>query len=270
MRMKLSDFHLEAHAITLGSALAILICGWLVAGWIALGVRRAGERSGRVSPTLLPLLHKMTRLSLLAIVVMAALEKLGVQTDGLFAIVGAAGLAIGLALKDTVSDIAAGVVLLTLRPFEVGDGVDIGGTSGVINEIGLFQTTLTSFDGVPIMLNNSSVRTATIQNFARAQVRRVDLEIGISYSDNISTAKTAIESVLAADQRVLNEPAIVVDTLRLDDSAVVLLARYHTKAEDFFTAKLELTRAIKERLDREGISIPFPQRDIHLIKDGAA
>lgn len=269
------DYHLiatqlEHHAYTAGKALAILVIGWIIAGWIAGAVRRAMERSGRVSQTLLPLLYKITRIVLLAIVVVAALDKVGVNTSGLFAMLGAAGLAVGLALKDTVSDVAAGVVLLILRPFDVGEGVDIGGTSGVITEIGLFQTSLLSFDGIPITINNSAVRTATIQNFARAQTRRADLEIGIGYSDDIGLAKAAIAAVLQADERVLQDPAPLIDTLQLGDSAVVLLVRYHTTAADFFVTKLEMTRQIKERLDREGISIPFPQRDIHLLKSEVA
>jgi small conductance mechanosensitive channel len=265
-----SSFNLEARAITIGSALLILVFGWVLASWSASAVRKATQRSGRLSPTLVPLFYKLTRLSLLLVATMAALEKLGVQTSGLFAVIGAAGLAIGLALKDTVSDVAAGVVLLVLRPFDVGEAVDIGGTGGVVSAIDFMQTKLTSFDGIPIVLNNSAVRTAIIQNFSRAQTRRIDLEIGIGYGDDIGKAKAAIEDVLNAEARVLEEPAILVNTIALGDSSVVLLARCTTKAADFWNTKLDLIRSIKERLDGVGISIPFPQRDVHLIKETAA
>ncbi len=270
MNINISQEEFEQYAIALGSALAILVIGWIVAGWIGSTVRKAALRNGRLSPTLVPLFAKLARLTVIVIVVMAALEKLGVQTSGVFALIGAAGLAIGLALKDTVADVAAGVVLLVLRPFDVGEAVDIGGTGGVVTAIDIMQTKLTSFDGIPIVLNNSAVRTSTIQNYSRAETRRIDLEIGIGYGDDIGKAKAAIEDVLNSEPRVLKDPAILVNVTSLGDSAVVLLARCTTNAADFFGTKLDLTRAIKERLDQESISIPFPQRDLHMITDKAS
>ncbi|MEY4546328.1 MAG: hypothetical protein RL685_2523 [Pseudomonadota bacterium] len=266
MNLNLADLELQQRAIALASSLAILVIGWMLATWAGVAVRKAGARSRWSSPTLVPLFAKLTRMGLLLVVAVSALEKLGVQTSGLFAALGAAGLALGLALKDTVADVAAGVVLLVLRPFDVGETVDVGGTTGTVTAIDIMQTELTSLDGVPVVLNNSSVRTAIIQNFSRAQTRRIDLRIGIGYADDIGHARAAIEDVLRADPRVLSEPAVLVNTLELGDSAVVMLARCSTKAADFWDTKLDLTRAIKERLDREGISIPFPQRDVHLIK----
>lgn len=265
MNLELSAIDLQRRAIAIGGALLILILGWMLASWAGSAVRRASEHNQRVSPTLVPLFAKLTRLSLLLVVCVAALDELGIQTSGIFAALGAAGLALGLALKDTVSDVAAGVVLLVLRPFDVGEAVDIGGTGGVVTAIDILQTKLTSFDGVPVVLNNSAVRTSIIQNYSRAQTRRVDLEIGIGYADDIGKAKVAIEAVLSAEPRVLREPPILVNTVKLGDSAVILLARCMTKAPDFWDTKLDLTRAVKERLDREGISIPFPQRDVHWV-----
>lgn len=269
MNFDLSNIDLEERAIAIGSALLILVIGWMLAGWASSAVRKTSERSGRLSPTLVPLFAKLTRLALLLLVLIAALEKVGVETSGLFALIGAAGLAIGLALKDTVADIAAGVVLLVLRPFDLGEAVDIGGTGGVVTAIDILETKLTSFDGIPIVMNNSAVRTSIIQNYSRAQTRRIDLNIGIGYGDDIGKARAALEDVLKADARVLTDPAILVKTVALGDSSVVLLVRFTTKAADFWDAKLDLTRAIKERLDREGISIPFPQRDVHLIQGAA-
>jgi small conductance mechanosensitive channel len=265
-----SNIDLEQTALAIGSALLILVFGWILAGWVGSVVRKASERSGRLSPTLVPIFAKLARLSLLLVVVVAALEKVGVQTSGLFAMIGAAGLAIGLALKDTVSDVAAGVVLLVLRPFDVGEAVDIGGTGGTVTAIDILQTKLTSFEGVPIVINNSAVRTAIIRNFSRAYTRRIDLEIGIGYRDDIGKAKVAIESVLHAEPRVLLDPPSAVNTLALRDSAVVLLVRFTTKAADEWDTKLDLTRAIKERLDAEGISMPYPQREVHLLRGTAA
>ena len=270
LNLDLSRTDLQGYAIAFASAFGILIVGWLLAGWAAGAVRKAGTRSERLSPTLVPVFAKLARMAVLTIVIIAVLEKLGVQTSGLFAMIGAAGLAVGLALKDTVSDIAAGVVLLVLRPFDVGEEVDIGATGGVVTAIDLFQTKLTTLDGIPIFINNSAVRTAIIKNHSRAKIRRVDLEIGIGYGDDIGKAKAAIEDVLRSEARVLKDPAFLVNTSALSDRAVVLLVRYSTSAADSFDAKLDLTRAIKERLDREGITLPFPQRDVHMIPVKAA
>lgn len=207
MDFDLSTIDLQHRAIAIGRASLSLVLGWLFAAWAGSAVRRASEYNQRVSPTLVPLFAKLTRLSLVLVVVVAALDKLGIQTSGISAGLGAAGLALGLTLKDAVSDVAAGVVLLVLRPFDVGEAVDIGGTGGVVSAIDILQTKLTSFDGVPVVLNNSAVRTAIIQNYSRAQTRCVDLEIGIGYADDIGKAKIAIEAVLAAEPRVLLDPA---------------------------------------------------------------
>lgn len=269
MNFDLSKLNLEAYAVNAGAALAILIIGWIIAGWVGSIVRRASTRSGRISPTLVPLFAKLTRLTILAVVILAALNKVGVETSGVFAMLGAAGLAVGLALKDTVADVAAGIFLLVLRPFDVGEAVDIGGNGGMVSAIDIFQTKLTSFDGVPVVLNNSSVRGAVIQNYSRAEKRRIDLEIGISYGDDIGKAIAAITQVLEADQRVLKDPAYFVNTTSLGDSAVVILTRCTTLAADFWSTKCDLTRAIKEKLDQEGVSIPFPQRDVHMFQASA-
>ncbi len=268
MNFDFSNIDIEQHAITFGSALLILVLGWIIASWAGSLVRRATQR--RLSPTLVPLFAKLTRLGLLVVVVMAALDRVGVETTGLLAALGAAGLAIGLALRDTVADVAAGVVLLVLRPFDVGHAVDIGGTGGVVTGIDILQTKLTSFEGVPIVINNSAVRTSIIQNYSGAKTRRIDLEIGISYGEDIGKAKAAIEAVLAAEERVLRDPPVLVNTTALQDHAVVLLVRCTTLASDFLTTKLDLTRAIKERLDSEGVKHPFPQRNVHVIQQKVA
>lgn len=270
MTIDFSKLDIEPYAVSAGSALAILVVGWIIAGAAAGAVRRLSERSARVSPTLVPLFSRLTAVVLRLAVLLAALEKLGVDTSGFFAVIGAAGLAIGLALKDTVSDVAAGVILLILRPVDVGETASIGGTIGTIDSIDIFQTTLTTPDGIPVVLNNSSVRGAKIENFSRAQLRRADLEIGIGYGDDIGKAQRAIETVLDGDSRVLKDPSYLVNTQTLGDSAVILLVRYTTAAPDFFGTKLDITRAIKEKLDAEGISFPFPQQDVHLIQGDVA
>lgn len=260
MNFDVSKLHVEEYAINFGAAFAILVIGWMLAGWLGGVVRQATTRSGRISPTLIPLFAKLTRLAILAVVILAALNKVGVETSGVFAMLGAAGLAVGLALKDTVSDVAAGIVLLVLRPFDVGDAVNIGATGGTVMAVDIFQTRLTSFDGVPIVVNNSAVRTAVIQNFSRAQQRRVELEVGIGYADDIAKAIAAIRETLAVDARVIKEAGTIVATKNLADGAVMIVARWTTRAADFEPSKFDAMRAIKERFDREGITLPAANR----------
>jgi small conductance mechanosensitive channel len=260
MKFDLSHVDLAQYAIGASSALVILVVGWFVAGRLASLVHRYAQGGGRISPTVAPLFEKVTRLAIQAVVTLAALEKLGVQTSGLFAMLGAAGLALGLALKDTVSDVAAGIVLLVLRPFDLGEAVDIGPTSGTVTAIDIFQTKLLSAEGVPIVINNSAVRTAVIRNYSRAQLRRIDLEIRIGYGADIAKARAAIREVLEADSRVLAQPAIEVNSLALTDDAVVLLARCTTRSADFWNTKLDLVHTIVEALARAGIKLPAPQR----------
>lgn len=270
MKLDLSKLNLEQYSVNAVSALAILVIGWMVAKWLGSLVRRALSRGQHISPTLTPLFAKLTRLAILTVVVSAALHRLGVETSGVFAMLGAAGLAIGLALKDTVSDAAAGIVLLVLRPFDVGDAVNIGSNGGVVKAIDIFQTRLTSFDGVPYVINNSAVRTAVVQNFSRAENRRIELNIGIGYGDDIARAIAAITAVLQAEPRILPTPAFLVNTKSLTDSAVVILARCTTKASDFENTMFDLTRAIKERLDREGVTVSAAQRPVQLVNAASA
>lgn len=256
MNIDFSKFDIERYTVNAVGALAILVIGWLLAGWSASIVRRASQRSAHISPTLIPLLAKLARFAVLAVVFLAALNRVGVETSGVFAMLGAAGLAVGLALKDTVSDVAAGIVLLVLRPFEIGDAVTIGPNGGIVKAIDIFQTRLTSFDGVPFVINNSAVRTAVIQNFSRAETRRIEISVGISYQDDIGSAISAIRAVLQAEPRLLQSPAPLVNSKALSDTSVVILARCTTKASDFEATLFDLNRAIKERLEQEGISLP--------------
>jgi small conductance mechanosensitive channel len=253
---------LKSYGIEVVSAVVIAILGWTLATWAARSVRSLGKRSERIDATLVPILASVARLTVLTATAMAVLDKFGVDTKTLLAVLGTAGLTIGLALKDTLSDVASGIVLLVLRPFDVGDAIDVDGTSGIVDAIDVFQTNLTSFDGVPITLPNSKVRAAKIQNFTRADRRRMDLTIGVSYSADIGHAIAALKEVLANEPRLLVDPAPSVDVVELGDEKVHLLIRAWAMPGDFFPTRLDLTRRLKERLDTEGISIALPQRDI--------
>ena len=272
--MNASVTSLAAVAARLGldlvAAAVILILGWIVAGWAGAVVRRAAARSGRLDETVTTVLGRLARWTVLAFTVIAVLGRFGVQTTSLVALLGAAGLAVGLALQGALSNVAAGVLLLALKPFRVGDAVDIGGTAGVVDDMGLFVTRLTSFDGVPLFLPNSSVWGKQLSNYSHAGRRRNDLIVGIGYGDDVARALAVLQELVAGEERALEDPAPLVAVESLGDSSVNLLLRYWTAPGDFFATKLDMTRAVKERFDAEGISIPFPQRDLHVVEGGVA
>jgi len=247
------------------AAVAILVVGWLIARWAAVLTRRIAERTGRLDRTVTNLLARLARWTVLAFTLIAVLGRFGVQTASLVALLGAAGLAIGLALQGALSNVAAGVMLIAQRPFNVGDAVDIAGISGVVDDMNLFATGLTGFDGVPQHVPNGNIWGKAIKNFSQADRRRNDLVVGIGYGDDIGAALEVVQGLLAGEARVLDEPAPLVAVQSLGDSSVNLLMRYWTLAADFYATQLDLTRAVKEHFDAGGISIPFPQRDLHLV-----
>jgi len=247
------------------AAIAILIGGWLIAAAAQRAVRRRAERSAALDATLAIVIGKVTRVLILAVSVIAVLNQFGVQTASLIALLGAAGLAIGLALQGTLSNVAAGIMLLILRPIRVGDFVDIGSTLGTVDEIGLFVTSMHTPDNIAMVIPNSQIWGTTIKNFTQNDTRRVDMVFGISYSDDMDKATHIISSLIAADERFLKEPEPLVAVAELADSAVNIYARPWVNRGDFLSAKLDLTKKVKEHFDAEGISIPFPQRDVHMF-----
>lgn len=251
-------------------ALVLALVGLLVARWAAGRAQRLAERTGRVDRTFVSLIGKLTRFAVLAVALVAVLGQLGVDTASFIAFLGAAGLAIGLALKDTASDIAGGIVLLALRPFAVGDAVFIGATGGIVEEIGVFQTTLTSFEGVPVVVPNSRVRTSEIQNFTRAGKRRIELTVGVAYDSDLDRVREVLAEVVTSDERVLADPPPLIDVSNLGESSIDFLVRVWVVPQGFFDTRLALARAIRKRLDAEGIEIPFPQRVVHTVRGDAA
>ena len=252
------------YGLRVWGARVLVVVGWVAASWAARAVQRAVLRSERLDATVARYLGKMTRITVMAIVLIAVLNNFGVETNSIVAFLGAMGLAIGLALRGTLSNVASGIVLLVLRPFKVGDAVEVGGTLGVIQEIGLFATELRSFDGLYVLVPNSSISEATITNMTRNGRRRVELVFGIAYEDDMDRALTIIEETIAEESRVLADPAPLVKVAELGDSSVNIWARPWTDVGDFLDVKLHLTKKVKERFDAAGISIPFPQRDIHV------
>lgn len=247
-------------------AIGILIVGLMVAGWAQRATRRALERIENFDRTLRGFFASVVRYLVVIVTVLAVLNRFGVQTTSLIAVLGAAGLAIGLALQGTLSNVAAGVMLLIFRPFKVGDFIEAGGQAGTVHELSLFVTELNTGDNIRIIVPNSQIWGNAIKNVSFNATRRVELVIGIAYEDDIGKAIGAIQAVLDGDDRVHNEPSSLIAVSELADSSVNLVVRAWCAAADYGSLRFDLTRNIKERLDRENISIPYPQRRIHMAQ----
>jgi len=253
------------YGIQLGGALLILIAGWIVAGWLYRRIKRRMLASPHIDNTMAPVAASVVRYAILVFVLVAVLAQFGVQTTSLIAALGAAGLAIGLALQGTLSNIASGVMLLFLKPIEAGDYIDAGGIAGTIDEIGLFATKLHTFDGVYLFVPNNKIWNSEIRNYSRLPTRRMDVTVGIAYSDNLDGAMKVLSDVLAGDDRVLGDPESQVMVTELADSAVVLTMRCWSTRQDYWGLLFDLNRAALVEIEAAGYSIPFPQRDVHVI-----
>ncbi len=247
-------------------ALVVLLVGRVVAGSLRRLTRRALERAN-LEPVLIPFFANFIYYLTLAAVVIAVLSLFGIETTSLIAVLGAAGLAVGLALQGTLSNFAAGVMLLIFRPFKVGDFVEVAGEAGSVQEVGVFSSTLHTPDNVKVTIPNSAVYGQTIKNYTANDTRRNDLVIGISYGDDIARAIETISQVLAADSRVLEDPEPIVAVAELADSSVNLVVRPWCTGGDYWALRFDLTRKLKEELEAAGCSIPYPQRDVHLQPD---
>lgn len=249
-------------------AIAILVIGWLAAGWVKRALLRLMTRAERIDETIGRFVASVARYAVLVFTLIAVLEAFGVKTTSFIAILGAMGLAVGLALQGTLSNIAAGVMLLFFRPFKVGDFVETSGGSGTVLNIGLFITELSTSDNIQLIVPNGAIWGDSIKNFSTNDTRRTDIQIGVGYDADLDHALRVISAALADDERVNVDPEPLVAVTELGDSAVTILARYWSARSDAFRLKLALTKALKERLDTEGISIPYPQMDVHVVKEG--
>lgn len=250
-------------------AIAILLLG----RWGAKILKNVADRmmiKAKVEETLRSFVRNLIYIALITFVVIAALGKLGVQTASFVAVIGAAGLAVGLAMQGSLSNFAAGVLIILFRPFKVGDYIEAGGTAGTVEEIHIFVTQLKSPDNKAIIVPNSTITGGTIVNVSAKPTRRVDLTVGIGYEDDIDKAKQLIRDLLSADHRILPEPAPTVAVSELGDSSVNFVVRPWVKSADYWSVYFDLTETFKKRFDAEGISIPFPQRDVHIVSEKAA
>ncbi len=217
-----------------------------------------------VDPMIASFMTNIAYVLMMAIVVIAALSKLGFDTTSLAAIIGAAGLAIGLSLKDSLANFASGVMIIAFRPFKVGDYIEAGGVAGVVQGIQMFSTQLTSPDNKHIIVPNAQITTGSIVNYSTKDTRRIDLTIGIGYDDDIQKAKTTLQKLVKADKRILEAPETVIAVAELADSSVNFVVRPWVKAEDYWDVKFELTEKVKLAFDKAGISIPYPQSQVHI------
>ncbi|WP_379923267.1 mechanosensitive ion channel family protein [Erythrobacter sp. R86502] len=246
-------------------ALAVLVIGAIVARLLSRGADRALTRSGRIEPTVANFLGNLIKYALWAVVGVTVLTQFGVQTTSIIAALGGLALAVGLALQGTLSNVAAGVMILIQRPFRVGEAINAGPVTGIVQAIGLFTTELLQYDGLYIMVPNNELWNKPIVNFSRMPTRRFELLVGIGYSDDIDHARSQLLALAEADDRVLSDPAPVAFVSALADSSVTMGLRVWSKTEDYLSVSWALTEAAKNQFDKEGISIPFPQREVHHV-----
>lgn len=249
------------------AAVAILVLGRILAGVIR-GMVERGLRRTSFDATLTPFMANVAYVLLMLVVVYAAADTVGIPMNSVVAIIGAAGLAVALAFQGTLSNFSSGILLLTFRPFAIGDFVDAGGTAGTVKEIGVFTTTLATPDNVKIIVPNSSIAGSTIKNFSANPTRRIDLVMGVGYDDDLNLAQDTMMKVITADDRVLEDPAPVVAVDNLGASSVDFVVRPWVNAGDYWQVKWDLTKALKEELEAAGLNIPYPQRDVHLYQAG--
>lgn len=247
------------HGLSFTSAILILVLGIWFSGKARKLTIGALRRLPNFDATLQTFFGTIVRYVIIIFTVLAVLAKFGVQTTSLIAVLGAAGLAVGLALQGTLSNVAAGVMLLIFRPFKAGDYVEVaGGTGGTIVELSLFTTEMVTPDNLRIAMPNSEIWSAPVKNYSHYPTRRLDIVVGISYGDDIGNAIKALLSVADAEARCLGEPAPLAAVSALSASSVDMLLRVWIKNADYWPVRFDLTRAVKERLDLEGITIPFP------------
>ncbi len=253
--------------INLLTALVIFFVGKWVANLLTNALRRLMQKQ-QVDKTLETFVGNLVRMLLMVFVIIAAISALGVQTTSFVAIIGAAGLAVGLALQGSLSNFASGVLIVLFRPYKVGDWVEAAGISGTVVEVQILTTILRTGDNKQIIVPNSQIMGDIITNYSANDTRRVDLVVGVSYDDDLDSVRATIEELVAAEDRILDDPSCTIAVSELADSSVNFVVRPWVKTEDYWSVRFDLTEAIKKRFDKEGISFPFPQQDVHLYKAG--
>jgi small conductance mechanosensitive channel len=258
---------LGLYVLPWGTRILLALLILLVGRWVARRITRLAERAMErvdVDAMLVRFLGNLIYFALLVVVVLAALEQLGVNTTSALAVFGAAGLAVGLALQKSLSNFAAGSMLIFFRPFKAGDFVEVAGIGGVVEEVRVFNTVLRTHDNREIIVPNGQIYEDKIVNYSARDTRRIDLVFGIGYDDDLKKAKALIEEILAADERILDDPAPFVAVVELGESSVDIAVRPWVRSGDYGAVRSDLLEGIKAAFDANGITIPYPTRDIHL------
>lgn len=256
-----------------GSKLFFALLIFLLGKWLARAISNALVRNlqkREVDLTITRFVGSLSYGVLFAFVIVAALAQLGIETTSFIAMLGAAGLAVGLALQGSLSNFAAGVLLILFRPLRAGDFVEAAGVAGVVEEVGILTTILVTGDNKVIIIPNANVMGGIITNYSLKSQRRIDLAIGISYDADIQQAKSLLQTILAGDERVLKEPEAAIAVAELGDSAITINVRPWVAASDYWPVRADLLETIKNKFDAAGIGIPYPQMDIHLDKSAAS
>lgn len=259
---------LTSYGPTVLAALAILILGWWVAKLITSAVRRSMTRAN-VDSTLVGFVSNLSFMTLIVIVVISALGQLGINTTSFAAILGAAGLAIGFALQGSLGNFAAGVMLIIFRPFKAGDFIEAGGVAGIVEEVQVFATKIRTGDNKEVTVPNGGITGGSIVNYSAKDTRRVDMVFGIGYGDDIKRAKEILHEIVAADGRILADPAPTIAVSELADSSVNFVVRPWCATGDYWPVLFDVTERVKLEFDKQGVSIPFPQTDVHVHQSAA-
>jgi len=246
-------------------ALVIFFVGRIIAKLISNGVRKV-MRAQEVDKILESFVGNLTYWALLAFVIIAAISQVGIQTTSLIAVMGAAGLAIGLALQGSLANFAAGVLIVMFRPYRVGDFVEAAGIAGVVVQVQILTTVLKTGDNKQIVVPNGQIMGSIITNYSANDTRRVDMVVGVSYDDDIDKVRSTIKDIIDADDRILKDPECLIAVAELADSSVNFNVRPWVNTSDYWGVKFDFTEAVKKRFDKEGISFPFPQQDVHLFQ----
>lgn len=252
------DFGLKAVI-----AIVIFLVGRTIARLVTRGLRNVMQ-SQEVDKILESFVCNLVYWTLMVFVIIAAINQIGIQTTSLIAVMGAAGLAVGLALQGSLANFAAGVLIVVFRPYRVGDYIEAAGIAGSVLQVQILTTMLKTPDNKQIIVPNGQIMGSIITNYSANDLRRVDMAVGVSYSDDLDNVRSTIKDLVAADERILKDPECVIADSELGDSSVNFVVRPWVKTADYWGVKFDLTEAVKKRFDKEGISIPFPQRDVHV------
>ena len=251
------------YALNIAVAIVIFVVGKWIANKVAEFAKKLMLKNDKFDKTLANFLDDIIYYVLMIVVILTAIKQLGVDTTSFFAILGAAGLAVGLALKDSLGNFASGVMIILFRPFKVGDFINAAGVAGTVEEVSIFNTIMITPDNQKMIIPNGSITGGSITNVNAKPERRVDLVIGISYDDDIKKAKELLTSIVEADERVIKDKGITVAVSELADSSVNFVVRAWVKTSDYWGVKFDLTENVKLTFDKEGITIPYPQQDVH-------